>query len=96
MLHFFRPNGKAFKLKLLVFLSNLLLCRLVRAAHGKGANIILIQVCTLGTCDIQSKSLQFMALLETILLRKYLVNASSELHHHLCFFVLISVSLVRI
>lgn len=28
------------------------LCRLVRAAHAKGANIILIQVCIVGTFDI--------------------------------------------
>lgn len=28
------------------------LCRLVRAAHAKGANIILIQVCIVGTCSI--------------------------------------------
>lgn len=28
------------------------LCRLVRAAHAKGANIILIQVCIVRTFDI--------------------------------------------
>lgn len=60
------------------------LCRLVRAAHAKGANIILIQVCIVGTCDINFCSIW--------LLQKHYFLESMYLTHLLKYSI-ISVSL---